>query len=389
MPGQVVVMFRDAIPISFPVEAAEHGVIIDRSDGLKFVAIKTLPDRVPEVIQEMKSRHDVLDAYQARRVWPLFMPNDPEVGSQWAINVTHIGEAWNSTVGNHSVKVAVLDTGIQMTHDDLRANTELGDPACGPNANFAEDPDIRNHGTHVAGIVGAVTNNSLAVAGTSQSCIMDVKVIENCMPDLTQQDMCPQPSTGQRAALGVEWATTHGADIISMSFRTDVYDPALSAALESAWQAGIVLVAAAGNDGCPNTWLSPPESITFPGSHHRVIAVGALDNATSISYFSACGSNMGLAAPGRNILSTYATTNNGTVIDTGTSMAAPFVSGVAALMLSPGIASPSLTNVKVRCILENSADDLGAPGWDGTYGFGRLNASWAMRGAANPALVEC
>ncbi|MGQ0536281.1 MAG: S8 family serine peptidase [Methanobacteriota archaeon] len=378
VPDQVVVIFRNAIPPGFDVDAASYGAVIDRSDGLRFVTIKT--NAVGKTLDDMRQRPDVLDAYQARYLYPLMIPNGPYFGSQWGASAIGLPGAWGATVGSHSVKVAVLDTGIDMTHPDLTANVQLGDASCGPNKNFANSATIDYPGPNVAGIVGAVIDNGVGVAGTSQSCIMDVKVLENC--ELKRLlNTCESPSTGQRAALGVEWAVTHGADIVSMSFRTMIPDPALAAALGSAWGAGLVLVAAAGNEECP----TGGENVAFPASHPQVMAVASLDDASSISYFSSCGSNVKVAAPGRAIWSTH-TPGGGYASYTGTSFAAPFVSGVASLLLS---AFPTLTNEQVHCLVEGTADDLGPAGWDPVFGFGRLNATFALTAAIDPSGVGC
>ena len=292
-----------------------------------------------------------------------FVPNDPYWSLQWGPQKIEADWAWNTTVGDSSVLVAVIDTGIDYTHPDLADNyVPLGYDW----VNNDSDPlDDFGHGTHCAGIIAAVLNNGIGVAGLAQVQIMAEKIFDNW--GFTYMDWI---------ASGIIHAVDMGADIISMSFGGYADSQLLRDAIKYAYDSGVLLVAAAGNDDT--------NMRHYPACYDEVIAVAATDRYDNKAYFSNWGEWIELAAPGVDIYSTmptyYVTMNDyGYSMNydymSGTSMACPHVAGVAALVWS---LYPNKTRDWVRFWLQNTADDLGDPGFDVYYGYGRINARKAV-----------
>jgi len=292
-----------------------------------------------------------------------FEPNDPYWNLQWGPHKIEANWAWNFTTGNSSVLVAVVDTGIDYNHPDLADNYV---PVGYDWVNNDSDPlDDFGHGTHCAGIIAAVLNNSLGVSGLAQVHIMAEKSFDNW-------------GTGYDdwIANGIIHAVDEGANIISMSFGQYADSELLHDAIKYAYDAGVLLISSAGND---NT-----NTQSYPACYDEVIAVTATDQYDTKAYFSNWGNWVELAAPGVDIYSTmptyYVTLNDwGYPMNysymSGTSMACPHVAGVAALIWS---LYPDKTRDWIRLWLRYTADDLGDPSFDVYYGFGRINARNAV-----------
>jgi len=297
------------------------------------------------------------------KVQAQLVPNDPYWSLQWGPQKIGADWAWNTTVGDPSVLVAVVDTGIDYTHPDLAANYVL----LGYDwVNMDPDPlDDFGHGTHCAGIIAAVSNNNLGIAGLAQVRVMAEKVLDS-----------GGGGYWDWVANGIINATDCGADIISMSLGGYGESELLHDAVKYAYDHGVLLVAAAGNDNT-NTKF-------YPAAYDEVIAVAATDQSDGKAYFSNWGNWIELAAPGVDIYSTmptYHVTMNdyGYSMNysymSGTSMACPHVAGVAALVWSR---HPNKTRDWVRQWLRYTADDLGDPSFDVYYGYGRINARKAV-----------
>jgi len=297
------------------------------------------------------------------KVKALFTPNDPYWSLQWGPRKIEADWAWNTTVGNSSILVAVVDTGVDYTHPDLAANyVALGYDW----VNHDSDPlDDFGHGTHCAGIIAAVLNNSIGIAGLAQIRIMAEKVLDNY-----------GWGWWDWVANGIIHATDCGAKIISLSLGGYGESELLHEAVKYAYDSGVLIVAAAGND---NTNMK-----FYPAGYDEVVAVTATDEYDNKAWFSNWGDWVELAAPGVNIYSTmptyYVTMNDwGYPMNysymSGTSMACPHVAGVAALVWS---LYPNKTRDWVRLWLRYTADDLGDPGFDVYYGYGRINARKAV-----------
>lgn len=281
-----------------------------------------------------------------------FVPNDPDWPEQWGPRAIQADYAWNNTIGSHSVLVAVVDTGIDYTHPDLAPNyVPLGYDW----VNNDTDPmDDNGHGTHCAGIIAAVLNNSVGIAGLAQVRVMAEKVLNNA--GVGYDDW---------VANGIIHATDMGANIISISLGGYGDSQLVHDAVTYAYQHGVLLIAAAGND---NT-----ECELYPAAYPEVVAVTATDNNDSPAWFTNFGDWVELAAPGVDVYSTYL--NDSYQSMSGTSMAAPQVAGVAALIWSQ---FPNMTRDQVRAQLRRTTDDLGSPGFDEVYGYGRINAKKAV-----------
>ncbi|MCJ7641131.1 MAG: S8 family peptidase [Desulfobacterales bacterium] len=283
-------------------------------------------------------------------------PNDPDFESQWGPIQIHAPEAWDITTASPEVRIAVCDTGIDQNHADL-----LGKIVA--NKNFTSSRSIDDkfgHGTHVAGIAAAVSNNGRGVAGVGfRSSLMNVKVLGD-------------DGSGYYSwvAKGIIWAADHGAKVINLSLGGPAGSGTLQNAVNYAWGKGCVIVAAAGNDGNGNP--------SYPAYYDNCIAVAATDPNDSKATFSNHGFWVDVAAPGVDIYSTLPNHKNqmgprnyGTL--SGTSMAAPHVAGVAALVWATDFGT---SNAAVRARIEDKADSIGSIGLN--YDIDRLNAFRAV-----------
>jgi subtilisin family serine protease len=255
----------------------------------------------------------------------------------------------------HGVVVAVLDTGV-AAHSELAASLVAGQNFTDPDAPL-DTTDRQGHGTHVAGTIGA--DLASFVEGVAAGVrIMPVKVLGDDGSGYTDW-----------AAEGIVWAADNGADVINMSLGGPGDDPVQAEAITYARSKGVTVIAAAGNDN-----VSTP---FYPAASPGVIGVAAVDQYRDRASFSNYGSYVDVAAPGVSILSTDFT-GNGYSYKSGTSMAAPHVAGVVALMEA---AAPALTPDQVEQALTASSADLGAPGRDDLFGHGQVDAVRAVRSA--------
>lgn len=297
--------------------------------------------------------------------WPdamsaLLIPNDPSYGSQYGWGRIKAPTAWDTTLGSTAVTVAIIDTGIQATHPDLGGARVLS-----PGMTCAGgDPrnDDNGHGTHVAGTVGATTNNGVGVAGASQSNLLPVKVLNSA-----------GSGTFACVASGITFAADNGAHVLSMSLGCNqpCFDQATSDAINYARNTkGAIVVVAAGN--------ANGAAVGYPGSDPNSFTVSCSTSTDAICSFSSLGPQVDVAAPGSSILSTCIGSTYCT--KSGTSMSTPHVSGVAALVKT---VNPTWTGAEIETQLRNTAVDLGAAGFDNSYGWGLLDAAAAV-GAAPP-----
>jgi thermitase len=295
-----------------------------------------------------------------------FVPNDPYWSVQWGPQKIEADYAWNTTIGSRSVLVSVIDTGIDWHHPDLNANyVPLGYDW----VNNDTDPmDDCGHGTHCAGIIAAVLNNSIGVAGLAQVRIMAEKALD-------------QNGYGSEDNLAnaIVHSVDQGANILSLSWGGYGESTLIHEAVKYAYDHGALVIAAAGNDAI--------ECKHYPAAFEEVVAVTATNEVDNPASFTDFGDWVEVAAPGVNIYSTMPTYHV-TLNDygfpmnysymSGTSMACPFVAGTAALIWSR---FQSMTRDQVRARLRDTADDLGNPGFDEHYGYGRVNARKAVEQA--------
>ncbi len=282
-----------------------------------------------------------------------FIPNDPYWNQQWGPIKIGVDHAWDRQLGNSSVLVAVIDTGINWNHPDLAANyVELGYDW----VNNDTDPmDDHGHGTHCAGIIAATLNNSIGIAGLAQVRIMAEKGL-NKHGEGYEDDL----------ANAIIHAVDQGADILSNSWGGYEESALLRNAVKYAYENDVLVVAAAGN----NAWNVK----AFPAGYDEVIAVTATDELDDPASFTNFGEWVELAAPGVHIYSTVY--DDDYTYMSGTSMACPHVSGVAALVWSQ---FSNATRDWIRLWLQYTADDLGDSGYDVYYGYGRIDAEKAVQ----------
>lgn len=259
-------------------------------------------------------------------------PNDPRYKDQWGLEKIRAYQGWGIHTGRAKTIIAIVDTGVDLNHPDLKNRIIAGYNFVDDNSNPMDD---EGHGTHCAGIAAASTNNNIGIAGVCPNCsIMPVRGLG-----------ADGQGTITTVANGIMFAADHGAHVISMSFGSPSYSTTLKNAIDYAAKKGAVLVAASGNDGVTTPF--------YPAYTEPVIAVGSsTEFQDQRSYFSNYGEWVDVAAPGSNILSTVP---GGYSYKQGTSMAAPFVSGLAALMVSCSGASAD----KVRKAMLSSAKPAG------------------------------
>ncbi|BCR04430.1 hypothetical protein DESUT3_14990 [Desulfuromonas versatilis] len=325
------------------------------------------------ILEDFSSDPNVVSAEADYPVRAFLTPNDPSLASQWGMTSIAAGQAWNFVTGNPELVVGVVDSGIDYRHEDLSGKVVSGYDFVNGDGDALDDV---GHGTHIAGVIGAQTNNGKGVAGLNwQVSFLPVKVLG-----------ANQMGSTSALTQGIYYAVNNGAKVINLSVGSLANPSYLLAAVNFAHSKGCLLVAAIGNGG--------GNILEYPAAYPKVLAVGATDRndvrVANSTWGSNFGSHIDLVAPGQGILSTIP--GNRYQAWDGTSMAAPHVAGVAALVWS---ANPSLTNDQVADILIKTADDQvgnpteDVPGWDPYYGWGRLNAlravEMALQAGGGPA----
>ncbi|MBU1023302.1 S8 family serine peptidase [bacterium] len=311
-------------------------------------------------------------------------PNDPLFFRQDNLKLSNAEKAWNIETGVSTVIVAVIDTGVDKVHPDLSANLI-------PGANFrdssGDESDDSGHGTAVCGVVSAVGNNGVGVAGAAWN--VKILPLRACGgPNLT----CSVVDEAE----AIQEAIVQGADIINLSLGGFGASTIEESAVNDAWFAGIVVFAAAGNDGFLGKFGDPETEswINYPAGYANVIGVSSVDyplngdvNQIVLSDFSNSGDAVSVTAVGRDVVSTapsepvefliFSEQADYGRID-GTSFSTPLVAGMAAIIKSH---FPSLTNTELRAKIESSVTDIGAPGWDNEFGFGLVDFQKALIGS--------
>jgi subtilisin family serine protease len=400
VPGELIVTFTpNATEYNEEKAVARTGGEVEqRIESIDGVVISVDPDRTDLTVRKLAHERFVESVERNYVVRAARQPNDRGFAEQWGLrNLGHfdgkvgadIGAtlAWDVTVGT-GVPVAVVDTGVTFKHADLAPNAWVnpGEPRNGvddDDSGFKDDvngadflsgdsdpDDDGGHGTHVAGIIGAQGNNSTGITGVNwESAVMGLKFLDGNGEGNTAD-----------AASAIDYAVDHGARVINASWGGPAFSHALYSAIRRANEHGVLVVAAAGNDGV-NADSSPdyPAAFDLP----NVISVAATDRSDRLLDFSNYGAkSVDLGAPGDDVYSTVpaVTDPSGYAAFSGTSMAAPFVSGAAALYLSK---FPQASVDQVRAALLSTVDRL--PTLAGkTASGGRLNVAKAL-GAASPS----
>jgi thermitase len=354
VPGRLLVKFRQDI-------SQDHARQIIAALGARDadeipetgVHVLDLPSQASEVafLRAFKARPEAEFA-ELDRLHPAqqMIPNDPLYGNlnSWSLDKIDALNAWSINTGSSSVIIAILDTGVDATHPDLASQIV---PGWNVYNNNSDTHDVYGHGTAVAGSAAAASNNAIGVASVAWGCrIMPVRI-----SDTTGM------ASESAIASGLSWAANHGARVANISYYV-TGSRTVSSAAKSFQSKGGVVVAAAGNYGTSES----------TGDDPYILTVGATDPTDCLYPWSSRGNNLDLVAPG-NVFTTLMGGGYGT--GGGTSFAAPVVAGVAALVLST---NPVLTPQDVQSVLRTTAEDLGASGWDPTYGYGRVNAARAV-----------
>ena len=367
--GRLIVLWRSDAPTTVGIAGVARSVRGANAHRSLVVAAAGQTDAViAQLRRDPRIAAIVPDARVSAEGWPKGgAPADPYyAGYQDDLSLIGVPTAWHTTIGSPSVIVAVLDTGMTLTHEDF-AGISVVSP-WNEITHTTDVTDVDGHGTHVIGTIAAQANNHIGVAGIAPGVsIMPIKVLGD-------------DGSGHLSDVldGIDWARLHGAQIISMSIGGTVDSQSvayLQATFDAAYAAGITMVAAAGNDG--NT------TISYPGGFNHVLSVGATDNSDAHASFSQSNATVDLAAPGVMTLSTYNNDNDDGwyIFMNGTSQATPHVAGVAALVRS---AHPDETVDQVDQALIETAVDLGPPGRDDTFGYGRIDAAAAVAYGAAP-----
>ncbi|MDR7073308.1 S8 family peptidase [Fictibacillus barbaricus] len=349
VPDRVIVKLKEPAKKAglFRYESLENQV----NQNKEIVTMDVPKDKnIHTYIKELRSREDVEYAEPDYLIKKEYTPNDNYFSYQWHHKTIETDRAWDKTKGASSVVVAVIDGGVDLEQKDLvnRIVSPYDMIAKSPNTLTPDE-----HGTHVAGIIGASINNTIGVAGVAPyTKIMPIDVFDG-----------DYASTSD-VIDGIYYAVDHGADIINMSLGGYYSSDLFNNAVQYAYTKGVVVIAAAGNEDT--------DEPHYPSSYPNVISVGSTDDDDTISSFSNYG-DIDITAPGRDIYSTLPRNYFGSM--SGTSMASPVVAGVAALILAD---NPNLTNEEVAQRLYSTADDLGEAGKDEYYGNGRVNARKAL-----------
>lgn len=282
--------------------------------------------------------------------------NDPDFANPQRVYAPQRIEApmaWAYSLGSPEITVAVIDSGIDGTHPELRDRVVAGYDFTNDDADPTDD---HGHGTHVAGIVAMTANNGVGSAGICPRCsLMPVKVLD-----------ANNAGRWSDVAAGIIFAADQGAHIINMSLGGASDSRIVREAVDYATDKGSLVIAAAGNGRTDEPF--------YPAAYDNVISVSATRNDDSRWSLSNFGSHIDVAAPGYAIFSTHNDQNNyyhGYLFMSGTSMASPHVAGLAGLLWAQ---DPSRSAEEIRSLILENVDDLGEPGWDVHYGHGRINA---------------
>ena len=306
-----------------------------------------------------------------------FTPSDPFFIDQWGLKSIGVPSAWDVTLGDRNVIVAVVDTGVWWTQPDIQANmwtnsvdgTHGWDFVNGDSNPMDIDPSGTYHGTGVAGVIGAITDNGQGIAGTAQVSVMAVRALGS-----------NGEGTSTDTAQAIIWAADHGAKVINLSLGTNetpIEPTDIHLAIDHAWSKGALIVAAAGNAGVG--------TLDYPARLPEVVSVAAIDESGQRASFSNYGTGLDLSAPGTRIDTLNGGNNQLNNVHSlqGTSFSTPFVSGIAGLLLS---AEPGLTNVQLWNILNMTAVQPVGSGYNKDYGWGVVSARNAIAALNQPLI---
>jgi subtilisin family serine protease len=356
--GSLIVTFRPGAEGSTRDSASRQvqAQSIDPIGSGNAYRVQVEPGTIGQAMSVFAGRPDVQSVEPDYMIYADMTPNDPRYGDQWGPGKVQAPTAWDRVGGAAGVRVAVLDTGM-ANHPDLASRIVAAQDFTGSPYGAA---DRHGHGTHTAGTVAAVANNSLGVVGVAyQANLLNGKVLGDS-----------GAGSLSTVASGITWAADNGAKVISMSLGANLdCSSTIQDAADYAWSRGAVLFAAAGNDGA--------NDVHTPANCNHIVPVGALESNDTRASFSNFGSGVPIAAPGVMILSTGK--DGDYVWMSGTSMATPHAAGVAALVWTTGYGT---SNQAVVDRLFSTADRIAGTGSDWVYG--RINAASAVGNSTVP-----
>jgi uncharacterized repeat protein (TIGR01451 family) len=394
-PDQLLVGLKPGADISQVLSAIVPQAVASALGHNRNVYLLNLPPGIQAAVSKLLAAHPLVAYVEPNHIRNVTVrpPNDTYLTEQWNLTTVHAQQAWNylpdlfltsATAGTNRVKVAILDTGLDCTHPDfINAGGTSTDSAQGGQIDWADSTYIQKttltsptcngwaddygHGTHVAGILAAATNNATGVAslGFPLQIIM-IKTSSNT-----------GEATDYQVAQGMLDALDAGAQVISMSLGGEGYSQTMQNAMDAAWANNVLVVAAAGNEGT--------SELIYPGDGNHVLAVAATDDTNTVASFSSYGNWVRIAAPGVGILSTlptyansFNTENYGTL--EGTSMATPHVSALAGLLFA---ANPGISAAEVAQRIQQTAQSPHT-GWNQNIGYGVINAAAALANIPGP-----
>jgi subtilisin family serine protease len=366
----------------------ERGRVFTRLSGRLQYYVLTTQRNVLAVCAELNADPEVEYAQPNYIYRPCRTPNDPDFADQYAHRLIQMEDAWDICTGSRDVAVAVIGTGVDVNHPDLKDNiwvnkaevpgNKLDDDGNGfiddvhgwnfGDSNNQVSPgedvygDYLNHETQVAGVIAAVGNNGKGVSGVNWQCsIMVLRLGDEYHSD--------------EVAAALDYAAANGARVVNMSFGGDIFGPegdkVVNTAIDNAYQKGVLLVASAGN--------SDSSRLHYPAAYFNVMAVASTNGEDLKTGHSTFGPWVDIAAPGTDIVTTDL--GDGYISTAGTSFSGPYVAAVAALLFAH---RPGLTHVEARAILENTTDPVDYGDLDpnlGYLGTGRVNAYQALLAA--------
>ena len=393
--NEIIIKYKSTVSIQSAKSIEKNNSLSKMSQmkNRRDIALYKIPKdkTVPQMVDKFKKQENVEWVEPNYIYKAMEVPDDPDYDKQWGHIQMNLELAWDVEKGSNSVKVAVVDTGIIPDHPDLKGNlSDKGvDFVGGANEEpvndynktdndptdetpyAPNDPSLNgSHGTHVAGIIGAVANNTEeGIVGVNWN--VDILPVRVLGADGT--------GTTWDIAEGIYYAVDQGVDIINLSLGGSNGNEYYKEALEYAYNEGVIVFAASGNSG--------DSEIIYPAKYESTVAVGSINSNYKKSSFSNYGSKLDLVAPGginsygKGIYSTwgyYDSNNDNAESDytykSGTSMATPYASGVAALLIANGVTG--VENIKER--MTSTAIDLGKKGKDNDYGYGLIDAYGAL-----------
>ncbi|WP_042350862.1 S8 family peptidase [Bacillus massiliigorillae] len=342
-----------------PLTATEHraagGTLVRQIADLNYAVVKVKSKNDLAKVMKVYQKLEKVTSVSPSVLYKLQSLGDPKANQQYQLSMLQVDKA-QQLAGKNKVTVAVIDMGTDPNHPDLKDNLLPGINIANPgNQPFAAD-----HGTHVSGIIGAVKGNGIGGYGINPNVkILPIDVLDGNGYYLSDYVL----------ADGILTAVAKGAKVINMSLGMPYNSPVTEAAVQKAIKAGVVVVAAAGNDAA--------DYVNYPAGYEGVISVGSINKEKKLSEFSSFGPSVDIVAPGEAVYSTlYEPYKKSTYAEgSGTSMASPVIAGAASLLLSK---YPNLTPAQVEYILEQTADDLGEPGYDTKYAHGLVNIVKAL-----------